>query len=85
MRRSPRPGLGRTRKDDSIAGSVAAHYAGFISPAKVSFFHSIELVTMVVFGGLASTFGAAMEPPADWSSFSKNATPRAPRVTISSG
>jgi len=42
----------------SVAGSVAAHYAGFITPAKAGFFHSIELVTMVVFGGMASTFGA---------------------------
>jgi branched-chain amino acid transport system permease protein len=44
----------------SVAGSLAAHYAGFITPAKVSFFHSIELVTMVVFGGMASTFGAVV-------------------------
>jgi branched-chain amino acid transport system permease protein len=42
----------------SLAGSLTAHYAGFITPAKVSFLHSIELVTMVVFGGMASTFGA---------------------------
>ena len=44
----------------SVAGSMAAHYAGFITPGKVSFFHSIELVTMVVFGGMASTFGAVI-------------------------
>ena len=44
----------------AIAGSLAAHYAGFITPAKVTFFHSIELVTMVVFGGMASTFGAVV-------------------------
>jgi branched-chain amino acid transport system permease protein len=37
-----------------------AHHSGFITPAKVNFFHSIELVTMVVFGGLASTFGAVI-------------------------
>ena len=42
----------------SVAGSLAAHYSGFITPSKVTFFHSIELVTMVVFGGMASTFGA---------------------------
>ena len=42
----------------SLAGSLAGHYSGFITPAKVSFFHSIELVTMVVFGGMASVFGA---------------------------
>lgn len=44
----------------SLAGSMTAHYSGFITPGKVGFFHSIELVTMVVFGGLASTFGAVV-------------------------
>jgi branched-chain amino acid transport system permease protein len=44
----------------SIAGSMTAHYAGYITPGKLSFFHSIELVTMVVFGGMASTFGAVI-------------------------
>lgn len=42
----------------SLAGSVSAHYSGFITPSKVGFLHSVELVTMVVFGGMASTFGA---------------------------
>jgi len=42
------------------AGALTAHYAGFITPGKVSFVHSIELVTMVVFGGMASTFGAVV-------------------------
>jgi branched-chain amino acid transport system permease protein len=44
----------------SLAGSMTAHYSGFITPGKVGFFHSIELVTMVVFGGMASTFGAVI-------------------------
>jgi branched-chain amino acid transport system permease protein len=44
----------------SVAGSLVAHYSGFITPSKVSFLHSVELVTMVVFGGLASTFGAVI-------------------------
>ena len=44
----------------SVAGSLGAHYSGFVTPAKVAFFHSIELVTMVVFGGMASTFGAVV-------------------------
>ena len=44
----------------ALAGSLAAHYAGFITPGKVTFLHSIELVTMVVFGGMASTFGAVI-------------------------
>src|SRR5512134_1509947 len=44
----------------AAAGGLSAHYAGFITPAKASFLHSIELVTMVVFGGMASTFGAVV-------------------------
>ncbi|SMH54592.1 branched-chain amino acid ABC transporter permease [Azospirillum agricola] len=44
----------------SVAGSLFAHYAGLITPAKADFFKSIELVTMVVFGGMASTFGAVV-------------------------
>jgi branched-chain amino acid transport system permease protein len=44
----------------SVAGSLNAHFAGFITPSKVTFLHSIELVTMVVFGGMASTFGAVV-------------------------
>ena len=42
----------------ALAGALTAHYSGFITPGKVTFLHSIELVTMVVFGGMASTFGA---------------------------
>ncbi len=42
----------------SIAGSLFAHYSGFITPSEGDFFHSIELVTMVVLGGMASIFGA---------------------------
>lgn len=44
----------------AVAGSLTAHYAEFITPGKVGFFHSIELVTMVVFGGMASTAGAVL-------------------------
>jgi branched-chain amino acid transport system permease protein len=42
------------------AGAITAHYAGFITPARGSFMHSVELVIMVVFGGMASTFGAVV-------------------------
>jgi branched-chain amino acid transport system permease protein len=42
----------------AVAGALTAYYAGFITPAKASFLHSIELVTMVVLGGMASVFGA---------------------------
>ena len=44
----------------AIAGVLSAHYAGFITPAKASFMHSVELVIMVVFGGMASIFGAVV-------------------------
>ena len=44
----------------SLAGGLSAHYSGFVTPSKVTFLHSIELVTMVVFGGMASTFGAVL-------------------------
>ncbi len=44
----------------SVAGSLSAHYSGFITPDAVGFLHSIELVTMVVLGGMASTYGAVV-------------------------
>ena len=44
----------------AFAGSLAAHYSGFVTPSKAAFLHSIELVTMVVFGGMASIFGAVV-------------------------
>lgn len=42
----------------SIMGSITAHYVGFVSPNLADFFHSIELVTMVVIGGMASVYGS---------------------------
>ena len=44
----------------AFAGALTAHYAGFLTPAKASFLHSVELVTMVVFGGMASSLGAVV-------------------------
>jgi branched-chain amino acid transport system permease protein len=44
----------------AAAGTLTAHYAGFITPAKASFLHSVELVIMVVFGGMASVWGAVL-------------------------
>ena len=44
----------------ATAGALTAHYAGFITPAKASFLHSVELVIMVVFGGMASVWGAVL-------------------------
>jgi branched-chain amino acid transport system permease protein len=42
----------------SVMGSLSAHYIGFVTPSVAGFFHSIELVTMVVVGGMASVFGS---------------------------
>jgi len=42
----------------SFAGSLFAHQQSFVSPDSFNFFFSIELVTMVVLGGMASTYGA---------------------------
>ncbi len=44
----------------ALAGSLFAHQQAFVSPASFSFFFSIELVTMVVLGGMASTWGAIL-------------------------
>ncbi len=44
----------------SVAGSLFTHYSGFITPSEAGFLHSVELVTMVVLGGMASTFGAVV-------------------------
>ncbi|MBK1736009.1 branched-chain amino acid ABC transporter permease [Halorhodospira abdelmalekii] len=41
----------------SVMGSFYAHYTGFITPELATFEHSIELITMVVLGGMGSTFG----------------------------
>ncbi|MCP5231853.1 MAG: branched-chain amino acid ABC transporter permease [Zoogloeaceae bacterium] len=42
----------------SLMGSVTAHYVGFVTPTLADFFHSIELITMVVIGGMASIYGS---------------------------
>ena len=42
----------------TIAGSLYAFFSGFISPQEASFSHSIELVVMVVLGGLGRIYGA---------------------------
>ncbi|MHB9134333.1 MAG: branched-chain amino acid ABC transporter permease [Armatimonadota bacterium] len=42
----------------SIAGSLYAHTVNFISPSSFGFTFSVELVVMVVIGGMASVWGA---------------------------
>jgi branched-chain amino acid transport system permease protein len=44
----------------SVAGSLWAHFLGFVTPGASDFSHSVEFVTMVVFGGMASTLGAVV-------------------------
>jgi len=42
----------------SVAGSLFAYYSGFLTPAEASFLRSIQFVTMVVLGGMASIYGS---------------------------
>jgi branched-chain amino acid transport system permease protein len=42
----------------SLAGSLYAHYITFISPGTFGFFYSIQVVTMVLVGGMASLWGS---------------------------
>jgi branched-chain amino acid transport system permease protein len=44
----------------SVMGSITAHYVGFVTPNIADFFHSLELVTMVVIGGMASVYGSVV-------------------------
>jgi branched-chain amino acid transport system permease protein len=44
----------------SIAGSIYAHYLTYVSPSSFGFMFSIELVVMVVIGGMGSIWGALM-------------------------
>ncbi len=42
----------------SITGSLMGHYVGFLTPGVAGFGRSIELMAMVVVGGMASVFGS---------------------------
>ena len=42
----------------SLAGSFYAHYLTFISPGTFSIFYSIQVVTMVLVGGIGSLWGS---------------------------
>lgn len=44
----------------AVAGSLYAHTMTFISPASFGFNFSVELVTMVIIGGLASIYGSLL-------------------------
>lgn len=43
-----------------IAGSLFAHYAGFLTPATFSFNKSVDVVIMVVLGGMGSLSGSVI-------------------------
>ncbi len=42
----------------SLAGSLYAHYLTFISPRSFDFYYSIQVVTMVIVGGMGSVWGS---------------------------
>jgi branched-chain amino acid transport system permease protein len=44
----------------AIAGSLYAHTMTFVAPASFGFNFSVELVTMVIIGGLASIYGSLL-------------------------
>jgi branched-chain amino acid transport system permease protein len=44
----------------SIMGSLSAHYTGYINPGIANFMMSVEVVTMVVLGGMASIWGSVV-------------------------
>lgn len=44
----------------SLAGSLYAHYITFISPSSYDFYYSIQVVTMVIVGGMGSLWGSLL-------------------------
>ncbi len=44
----------------AVAGALYAHYVTFVSPGSFGFHTSVQLVTMVVLGGMASLWGALL-------------------------
>ncbi|MDN3518104.1 branched-chain amino acid ABC transporter permease [Aquisalimonas lutea] len=44
----------------ALMGGLYAFYSGFIAPSTAGFMHSIELVVMVVLGGMASLVGSVV-------------------------
>lgn len=42
----------------SVSGSLYAHYITFISPSSYDFYYSIQVVTMVIVGGMGSLWGS---------------------------
>lgn len=44
----------------AMLGSLSAHYSGYINPGIASFTQSVELVIIVVLGGMASIYGSLL-------------------------
>lgn len=44
----------------ALGGALYVHYLGFIAPASCGFHYSIQLVTMVVIGGMATIWGSVL-------------------------
>jgi len=44
----------------SVSGSLYAHYITFISPGSYDFYYSIQVVTMVIVGGMGSLWGSLL-------------------------
>ena len=44
----------------SVSGSLYAHYITFISPSSYDFYYSIQVVTMVIVGGMGSLWGSLL-------------------------
>ena len=44
----------------ALGGALYVHYLGFIAPASCGFKYSIQLVTMVVVGGMATIWGSVL-------------------------
>jgi len=44
----------------SVSGSLYAHYITFISPSTYDFYYSIQVVTMVIVGGMGSLWGSLL-------------------------
>jgi branched-chain amino acid transport system permease protein len=44
----------------SVAGSLYAHYYGIVTPKTFDIFHSVEVVTMTIVGGMGSLWGGLL-------------------------
>jgi branched-chain amino acid transport system permease protein len=43
-----------------VAGGLYAHFSGYINPEDFNFLRSVEIVAMVILGGMGSTFGVVI-------------------------